>query len=72
MKNVHEAATLSEKIERDESRYRTTLQAEQQILNGTTSPGFAPAWERVRLMCERQGLPERIRRNKIMLAWARS
>lgn len=72
MKNAHETAVLSEKMERDENRYRATIQAEQQILNATASPGFAPAWERVRLLSERQVLAERIRRNKIMRAWARS
>jgi hypothetical protein len=72
MKNAYEIATLSAEIERDETTYRTKIQTERRILNDTANPGFAAAWERVRLLSEKQALAERIRRSKIMLGWARS
>jgi len=45
---------------------------EQEIIKTISQRGFADACQRVRLLAEKQGLAERIRRNKIMLAWARN
>ncbi|HTF69507.1 MAG TPA: hypothetical protein VK638_43195 [Edaphobacter sp.] len=72
MKNAQEVEQLTAEITLDEKRYRTTVQVEGRIFEATAGPGFAAAWERIRLLSEMQALAENIRRNKIILASARS
>jgi hypothetical protein len=43
-----------------------------EIIKKISHQGFAAACQRVRLLGEKQALAEKIRRNKIMLAWARN
>ena len=63
---------LEAEIALDEHRYRTFVQIEGEILQNISHHGFAAACHRVRLVGEMNGLAERIRRKKIMLAWARN
>lgn len=72
MKDAQEVARLTAEITLDEKRYRTTVQVERRIFEAIAGPGFASAWERVRLLSEKQALAESIRRNKIILASTRN
>lgn len=63
---------LKAEIARDEYRYSSLVNREGEILHNISHLGFTAACQRVRLVCEMQGLAEKIRRNKIMLTWARS
>jgi hypothetical protein len=54
-----------------EHRYHTFVRIEEEILQSISRHGFAAASQRVRLVGEMQGLGEKIRRNKIMLACER-
>jgi hypothetical protein len=51
--------------------YSDSEYVEGEIFESISHQGFAAAWDRVRLIGPQQALAERIRRNKIMLAWAR-
>lgn len=62
---------LEAEIARDEHRYRCFVDREEEILRNISQHGFAAACQRVRLVGEMQGLAERIRRKKMMLAWVR-
>jgi hypothetical protein len=72
MRCASEVETLEAEIDRDDVKYGASCRLEQEIIEATSRRGFAAACQRVRLLSERQSLAERIRRNKIMLAWARN
>jgi predicted esterase YcpF (UPF0227 family) len=71
MRYANEVEKLEAEIDRDEEKYGVSEYLEQEIIKTISQRGFA-ACQRVRLLAEKQALAERIRRNKIMLAWARN
>jgi molybdenum cofactor biosynthesis enzyme MoaA len=72
MRYANEVEKLEAEMDRDEEKYGASEYLEQEIIKTISQRGFADACQRVRLLAEKQGLAERIRRNKIMLAWARN
>jgi molybdenum cofactor biosynthesis enzyme MoaA len=72
MRYANEVEKLEAEIDRDEEKYGASEYLEQEIIKTISQRGFAAACQRVRLLAEKQGLAERIRRNKIMLARARN
>ena len=72
MRYANEVEKLEAEIDRDEERYGASESLEQEIIKTISQQGFAAACRRVRLLAEKQALAERIRRNKIMLAWAKT
>ena len=70
MRYPDEIEHLAREIEQDESKYVASTLIETQILETLTEGEFAPAIRRTRLLAHQRALAERIRRNKIMLAWA--
>jgi hypothetical protein len=72
MRDIKEIERLEAEIVRDETAYGVFVYIEGEIFKSIShQKGFAPAWDRVRLVGQQQALAERIRRNKIMLVWAR-
>ncbi|OJV44141.1 MAG: hypothetical protein BGO25_13715 [Acidobacteriales bacterium 59-55] len=61
------ADTLAARIAQDEESYREVVRIERQIVERRSSPGFADACCRIRLVAEIQKLAETIRKNKILL-----
>jgi molybdenum cofactor biosynthesis enzyme MoaA len=72
MRYANEVEKLGAEIDRDEAKYGASECLEQEIIKTISQRGFAAACQRVRLLAEKQALAERIRRNKIMLTWARN
>jgi hypothetical protein len=72
MRYANEVEKLGEEINRDEEKYCASECLEQEIIKTISQRGFAAACQRVLLLAEKQALAERIRRNKIMLTWARN
>jgi molybdenum cofactor biosynthesis enzyme MoaA len=72
MRYANEIEKLETEIDRDEEKYGASEYLEREIIKTISQRGFAAACQRLRLLAEKQGLAERIRRNKIMLAWAKN
>jgi VIT1/CCC1 family predicted Fe2+/Mn2+ transporter len=73
MKHSREIEELEARINEDERTYVASVHVEEKIIEGSPShQGFAAAYQRVRLLGEMQALAERLRRSRIMLAWARN
>jgi hypothetical protein len=72
MRYANEVEKLEAEIDRDEAKYGVSEYLEQEIIKTVSHRGFGAACRRVHLLAEKQSLAERIRRNKIMLAWARN
>lgn len=72
MRYISEVEKLGAEIDRDEEKYGASECLEQEIIKTISQRGFAAACQRVRLLAERQALAERIRRNRIMLSWAKN
>lgn len=70
MRYPSEIEHLTQEIQRDESTYVAATLIETQIMETIAEGEFASAIRRTRLLAHQQALVERIRRNKIMLAWA--
>ena len=70
MRYPNEIEHLIQEIQHDESKYAASTLIEDEILQTVAEGGFAPAIRRTRLLAHQRTLAERIRRNKIMLAWA--
>jgi hypothetical protein len=66
-----EIEKLEAEILRDETAYSVSVYIEGEIFKSISHQGFAPAWDRIRLVGQQQALAEKIRRHKIMLVWAR-
>jgi len=71
MTDIKELEKLEAEIVRDEKRYFDSVCIEGEILESISHQGYAAAWNRLRLIGQQQALMERIRRNRIILAWAR-
>jgi hypothetical protein len=70
MRYPNEIQHLTQEIQQDESKYVASTRIETQIIAAIAEGDFAPAIQRTRLRANQRALAERIRRNKIMLAWA--
>lgn len=70
MRYPNEIEHLTQEIEQDESKYAAAILIEAQILETIVEGEFEPCIRRTRLLAHQRALAERIRRNKIMLAWA--
>jgi hypothetical protein len=70
MRYPNEIEHLTQGIQEDESKYVASTLIETQIIQTIAEGEFAPAILRTRLLACRERMAERIRRNKIMLAWA--
>ncbi|WP_198137601.1 hypothetical protein [Terriglobus sp. TAA 43] len=70
MRYPNEIEHLTQAIQQDESRYVASRLIENQIIATIAEGEFASAIQRTRQLANQQALAERIRRNKIMLAWA--
>lgn len=67
-----EIEQLALEIQQDERKYIASRLIEQGIMATVSERDFAPAIQRTRLLANQRALAERIRRNKIMLAWAQA
>jgi hypothetical protein len=65
-------AELVAEIVEDKNRYSASLHMEEEVVRGISRPGFGAAHQRVRLLWEQKAIAERIRKEKIMLVWARN
>lgn len=70
MRYPNEIERLTQEIQQDESEYAAYTLIEAQIIEAVAVGEFAPAIQRTRLLAHQRALSERIRRNRIMLAWA--
>jgi len=70
MRYPNEIEHLTQEIKQDESKYAASTLIETQIIETITEGEFAPAIRRTRLLANQRALAEKIRRNRIMLAWA--
>ena len=71
MTDIKEQEKPEADIVRDEKRYFDSVCIKEEIFESISHQGFAAAWNRVRLIGQQQALMERIRRNRVILAWAR-
>jgi hypothetical protein len=65
-------AELVAEIVEDKNRYSASLHMEEEVVRDISRPGFGAAHQRVRLLWEQKAIAERIRKEKIMLVWARN
>jgi hypothetical protein len=69
LENIEELET---EVAEDKNRYSASLCMEEETIKTIFRPGFGAVHRRVRLLWEQQAIAERIRKNKIMLVWARN
>ncbi|WP_156785167.1 hypothetical protein [Terriglobus roseus] len=70
MRYPNEIEHLTQEIQQDESRYVASRLIENRIIETVAEGEFASAIQRTRQLANQRALAERIRKNKIMLAWA--
>jgi hypothetical protein len=70
MRYPNEIEHLTQEIRQDESKYAASRLIETEIIETIAEGEFASAIQRTRQLAHQRALAERIRRNKIMLAWA--
>lgn len=72
MRYPNEIEHLAQAIQEDELKYVASKLMETQIIDSIVEGEFASAIRRTRVLAHQRALAERIRRNKIMLAWHRN
>ena len=72
MRNSKEIQELEEQIARDEQRYREIERLEDELMQNIPQQGFKAASTEGRYRGEKAALAESIRRNRVMLAGAKS
>ena len=72
MRYPNKVRKLEAEVEQNQEKYSASLHAEEDIIKIISLYGFSATCRRVRLLAERQARAEKIRRNKITLAWARN
>jgi len=63
---------LEAEIVEDKNGYSELLRVEEETIKTISRAGFGAVHRRVRLLWEQRAIAERIRKNKIMLVWART